>query len=221
MPFQTAKFSLTLHKDHVVFKTGVTPPELAILRGLHYKEAQGSPIGDDLQLEEGFAQTVDREGKPEEGEYFIHGSGKVVPMKAAVPPETHDRTQEEEIERLTKKYATTMPHTPSNTLVFVELFGSPETATLPESFDAVVKRFKLPGILPVEAKAEVMPRSVANLVKLDRHELVTKAAELDIVVGAKDSKETIIGKIVMAQNPPSEPVGASLDSGDASASIAG
>jgi hypothetical protein len=213
MSFQTAKFSLTLHKDHVTFLTGITPPQLMILASLHWKESQGTPIGADLQLEPGVALTVDQEGKAAEAGYFHQGSGRQVEPKEAVAPVTHVRTMREEAERLKKKYACTIPHTPGNTRVFTELFGSSPAVRLPETFDEVLEGLGLPGILPVDGKVDKQPDEVTDLAKLERHELVTKAIALKVKINQTDSKETIIGKILVAASE--KPAGASeAPSGD-------
>ena len=143
MSFQLCKFSLTLHPFNIMHMRGVTPPELVILRELHFKESNGSPIGADLQLEPGEAVTVEIEGKAEEPEYFHQGTGKTIAKKDAVPPVTHPRTNREEIERLKRKYIAKIPGKQDSKDVFTECFGSSPMVKLPETFDEVLPQIGL------------------------------------------------------------------------------
>ena len=199
MAFQTAKVTLTLHKDNVMVLYGITPPELMILRELHYKESAGTPIGDNLQLLPDPAVEIDQPGKAAEPEYFHTGTGKTVPDKDAIPPVTHVRTNREEVDRLKRKYIAPIPHTPGNTPVFVEIFGASPAVKLPETFDEVLPGLGLNPILPVDAVIEVNPE-VNDLAGKLRSELVTEAVKLGLTVKQTDSKEQLIGAIIVAKS---------------------
>lgn len=199
MSFQTAKLSLTLTPFNVMHLRGITPPELLILRELHHKESNGSPIGADLQLEEGEALTIDEPEKAAEAEYFHGGSGRHVPAKEAIPAKTHVRTQREEIERLSKKYHCAIPHIPGSKNVFTETFGAGMNVGLPETFDVVCDKLVINRPLPV---GEVIkPNFEADdLGKKSRADLVLDAAKLGIKVGQTESVHSIIGKIVVGRS---------------------
>jgi len=195
---QTAKFTLTLHPFHSVPLRGVTPAELVVLRELHFKESQGTPIGPDLQLEPGEAVTVEQEGRAGEPEYFNQQSGKVVPAKPEVPPVTHKRTDQEEIARLKRKYVAPIPHIKGSKPAFAQTFGESAMVALPQTFDEVLERLGLPGILPDNAET-IDTTSVDGLVKLSRFELVQRAVDLKLRVKSTDQKNEIAAAILDAE----------------------
>ena len=199
MSFQTAKFSLTLHKDNVMHVRGITPPELLILRELHYKESAGTPIGPDLQLEPDEAVTVDQPSKGAEPEYFNSTAGKIIPAKEAVSAVTHVRTNREEVDRLKRKYIAKVPHNPESKGVFVDLFGPSPAVKLPEKFEDILEAIGIDAILPVEATIKENPE-VNDLAGKLRHELVTEAVKLGLTVKQTDSKEQLIGAIIVAKS---------------------
>ena len=201
---QTCKFTLTLHPFHSVPMRGVTPAELVILRELHFKESNGSPIGDDLQLEAGEAQTVEVEEQASQAEYFHQGSGKTVPAKIAVPAQTHKRTDREEIDRLKRKYIAPIPHIKGSKPAFFQIFGESPMVRLPETIEEVLQQIGIAGILPPDAVIEDNPEA-EELADLSRAELVTKAVKLGLTVKANDGKEAIISKIIDAQAKVEQP----------------
>lgn len=207
MSFQTAKLSLTTAPHNTIVLRGVTPPELFLLRELHHRESNGSPIGSDLQLEEGEAVTIDEPEKAAEPEYFHTGSGKGVPAKPFVPAVTHVRTQREEIERLRKKYHCGIPHIPGSKMVFNETFGAGSNVELPEKFSVVCDRLGLDNPIPFGQSPKVN-FEVEDLGKKSRADLVLDAVALGIKVSQTDSIHSLIGKIVVTKSkgmtPPDE-----------------
>ena len=196
---QTAKLSLTLNPTNIQFIRGVTPAELVILHALHFKESNGSPIGDDLQLEDGEALTVEVPEKAQEPEYFHAGSGKVVPEKPFIPAVAHTRTDAEEAERLKKKYSAKPPHIKDAKPVFEHCFGTSLLVKFPQTFDEVLPALGLRSILPADSVTEASPMA-DELEKKTRSDLVAMALGLKLTVGQRDSKEAIIDAIVAAQN---------------------
>lgn len=196
---QTAKFSLTLHPANVTYLRGVTPAELLILQQLHWKESQGTPIGDDLQLESGEAQTIEVEEKAAQSEYFHAGSGKIVPAKDFVPAVTHKRTQHEEAARLARKYTAKAPHIKDGKPIFVELFGNGPIYRLPETFEEI-----LPGIgkQSILAADKVIETSIEadDLSKKTRAELVAEAIKLKLTVKQNATPDQLIVAILAAKD---------------------
>jgi len=209
---QTCKFSLTLHPANIMHMRGVTPAELVILRELHFKESNGSPIGSDLQLEPGEALTIDDEGKAAQPGYFHQGSGKFVDPVEAVPPVTHKRTNREEIERLKRKYLAKIPGKKDSQGVFVDCFGASPMVQLPETFDEVLTQIGLFDegtgkslILPADAEVSDEGDGGQGLDDKTRAEVVAIAVGLKLAVRPTDSKGVVIGKILKAQAKLSEP----------------
>ena len=203
---QTCKFSLTLHAANIMQMRGVTPPELVILRELHFKESNGSPIGADLQLEPGEALTVEVPGKAAEPEYFHQGTGKTIPAKPAVPAVTHTRTNREEVERLRKRYVAKTPHNQTSKGVFIDCFGESPLVRLPQTFDEILPTIGLFDegtgkglILPADAEISEEDDGGQDLAKKTRPEIISMAVALKLAVRPTDSKEVIIAKILKAQ----------------------
>lgn len=212
---QTCKFSLTLHAANIMHLRGVTPAELVILRELHFKESNGSPIGADLQLEPGEALTVDDEGKAAQPGYFHQGSGKFVDPVDAVPPVTHKRTNREEVERLKRKYIAKIPGKKDSRGVFIDTFGESPMVQLPETFDQVLPQIGLFDegtgkglILPADVEVSDEDDGGQDLDKKTRAEVVSIAVALKLAVRPTDSKGVIISKILKAQAKAAEPAAA-------------
>ena len=197
---QTAKFSLTLNPTNIQYVRGITPPELVILHALHFKESNGSPIGDDLQLESGEALTVEVPEKAGESEYFHAGSGKIVPEKPFVAAVAHARTDAEEAERLKKKYSAKPPHVKDAKPVFEHCFGTSLLIKFPQTFEEVLPALGLRSILPADLVTVANPVA-DDLEKKSRSDLVAMALSLKLPVAQRDSKEAIIDAIVAAQKP--------------------
>ncbi|MDE2100603.1 MAG: hypothetical protein KGL39_25390 [Patescibacteria group bacterium] len=183
----------------------VTPAEVLILSKLHFKNSNGSPLGD-FYIQDGEAQTVDVEARAAQEQEHNLLTGKVTPAKEFVPAVTHKRTNAEEVERLKKKYTGQISVNGQAMTAFAATFGNAAVVKLPETFA------ELEGISHL-FKAQDAPTKSESAAKARRSELVGKlradictlAAGLGIKVHSQDTKEEIITAIIEAENKPAEP----------------
>jgi hypothetical protein len=202
---QTANGTVILSPENQQFKYGITPGEALILYKLHKVYANGTPLGD-FFVQPGEAQTIEKEGKPAEEEYYNPATGKAIPAKAAVEPVTHKRTQTEEIARLKRKYTGNITENGVSLTAFIATFGSGAGVRLPETF-AEIEEFiggtpDHPIFRAEEGQAKVLSqRARANeLAPKLRADLCDLAIKLKLRVHAQDSKESIIQAIIAAES---------------------
>ena len=201
---QTANGTVILSPENQQFKYGITPGEALILYKLHKVYANGTPLGD-FFIQPGEAQTIDKEGKPAEEEYYNPATGKAIPAKAAVEPITHKRTQAEEITRLKRKYTGNITENGASVTAFVSTFGTGAGVRLPETFAEIEEFIGGTPDHPIfradggQAKVATQRARGNELAGKLRADLCDLAIKLKLRVHAQDSKEAIIQAIVAAE----------------------
>lgn len=200
---QIAKGSVRLSPENVQFKQEVTPAEALILHRLHFKNASGSPLGDDWRVY-GEAVTIEVPAKSAEPEWFNVQSGKVVPAKPAVPAVTHKRTQREEISRLKRKYIGQVKENGRNVPVFEAVFGTASTVRLPETFDEIEEAvgIKFPPFVAEETELSEEGYYRKELLAKRRADIVQVALQHKIPVSVEDESATIVANIMAARQAP-------------------
>jgi len=197
---EIAKGSVRLSVENVQWKQGITPAEALILHRLHFKNANGSPLGNDFKVY-GHAVTVDEPAKAGEPEWFNQHSGKVVPARPPVPEVSHKRTQREEISRLKRKYTGSVKEGGRTLPVFEAVFGTASTVRLPETFDeiedAVGQEFP-----PLQDETPALTEEDHYRIELagkGRAEIVKTALEHKLKVDPADESATIVAAIMEAR----------------------
>lgn len=199
---EIASGTIILSPENKQHKRDITPAEALILHKLHFKNANGSPLGPDFVVT-GEAVTVDVPYKPATESEFLIQTGKTIPATPAVPAKTHKRTNREEVTRLKKKYTGTVKlDGGGNALVFSAVFGSVSMPKLPETFDeieeAVGMVFPPMAKAPVEVTEETHQRN--ELLSKTRVQLVGIALENKLMVDISDDNVTIVNNIMEARS---------------------
>lgn len=101
---EIAQGSVRRNPHSVDVKRDLTPAECLLIHAIHFKNAQGSPLGDDFAVY-GEAITIESPSKPAEDETFNAITGHRTPGTPAIPAKTHKRTNAEEVARLKKKFS--------------------------------------------------------------------------------------------------------------------
>jgi hypothetical protein len=198
---ELAKGTVILSPENKQSKEGMTPGEVLILHRLHFRNANGSPLGGDWKVY-GTALTVDVPAKAGEPEWFNQQSGKVVPATPAIPAKTHKRTNREEVERLRRKYTGTVKDDAGRNIpVFQAVFGTASNVQLPQTFDEIEDAV---GQSFPQLSAEVVALSEADheraaLLKQRRPELVRLAIEHKLKVDVEDDNSAIVDAILEAK----------------------
>lgn len=200
--FQTANGIVILSPENHQHKTGLTPPEVLILHNLHREYANGSPLGD-FFVQKGEAVTIDEPGKAAEEEYYNPSTGKTVPAKPAVAPKSHPRTNAEEVARLKRKYTGNITVGGVATPAFIAVFGSALTVKLPTTFAEIEEAVGITFHEQPAAGDALVTREINerkdSLLKLTRPDVAAISVGMKIKVHAQDTKETIVMRIVEAE----------------------
>jgi hypothetical protein len=185
---------------------GVTPAECLIFHRMHMVNANGSPLGE-FFIQPGVAQTVDVPAVSDQAEYVdVHG--RVMPAKEGHAAETHDRTDEEEIERLKSRFSGNISVDGVAKTAFAATFGSEVGVRLPQTFaeiERIVGGTKDRPIFKETAESNADPKIAKRRGELSgklRADLCKIANSLEIAVHAQDSKESIVAAIIEADNKP-------------------
>ncbi len=204
---QIAKGSIRLSIENVQFKQEITPAEALLLHRLHFKNANGSPLGDDWRVY-GEAMTVEVPAKSGEPEWFNVQSGKVVPAKLPVAAVTHKRTQREEISRLKQKYVGQVKEGGRNMAVFEAVFGTASTIRLPETFDEIeeLTGVKFPPFVAEDSELSEEGYYRKDLLAKRRAEIVQVALDHKLQVSVEDESATIVANIMAARAKAAAPV---------------
>ena len=115
-----------------------------------------------------------------------------------MPPQTHPRTDREEIERLKRKYVAPIPHVKGSKPAYTQLFGESPVTRLPQTFAEVLPQLGIAEILPPDAEITDNPEA-GDLADLTRAELVTMAVGLKLTVKPSETKDALIARIVEAK----------------------
>lgn len=201
---EIAQGSIRRNPHSVNVKRDLTPAEVLILHAVHFKNAQGSPLGADFAVY-GEAITVDVPAKPAEDATFNQITGHRTEAAPAVPAKTHRRTNAEEVARLKKVYANARVRQDdgSDLGAFVAIFGSSLMPKLPQTFDEIEEAVGITFPPLSEAKpaeSEAAAYRAALLVK-PRHEIVKLALEAKLQVGVADDNATIVDRLIAASAP--------------------
>ena len=191
---EIAKGSIRRNPHTVDVKYNLTPAEVVLLHAIHYKNAQGSPLGNDFAVY-GEAVTIESPSKPAEDETFNAITGHKTPGTPAIPAKTHKRTNSEEVGRLKKKYANARVRLENGNDVeaFASVFGTAIMPKLPQTFDEIedVVGMQFPKldaspVVDTEAQARAKARADAEAAA----EAAAKAkAEAEAVIRAKEAAE--------------------------------
>jgi hypothetical protein len=198
---EIAQGSIHRNPHSIALLREMTPAEVLLLHTIHFKNAQGSPLGDDFAVY-GVAETVESRGKPAEDATFNPVTGVTMPPIPAVAAKKHKRTNAEEVARLKKKYANARVRLENGT--DVEAFSSVFPGImpkLPQTFDEIEDA--VGKVFPqLTAPPKVDSDAVAYRLALQskpRHALVTMALAAKIRVDVADDNTTIVDKIIAAQ----------------------
>lgn len=208
---EIAKGTVRRNPHNSDVKYNLTPAEVMLLHAIHFKNAQGSPLGDDFAVY-GEAVTIEYPSKPAEDETFNGITGHRTPGTPAVPAKTHKRTNSEEVARLKKKFANVRVLLDSGADVeaFGSVFGTAIMPKLPQTFDEIedVVGIKFPQLsaAPVVDSEATAYRN--TLLAKPRHAIVQLALDAKIHVCVTDDNASIVDKIIAAENAESggEPV---------------
>ena len=205
---EIAKGTIRRNPHNADVKYNLTPAEVLILHAIHFKNAQGSPLGDDFAVY-GEAVTIESPSKPAEDETFNGITGHRTPGTPAIPAKTHKRTNSEEVARLKKKFANARVRLDNGSDVeaFGSVFGTAIMPKLPQTFDeiedAVGMKFPQLSAAPV-ADSEATAYRNALLAK-PRHAIVQLALDAKIHVSVSDDNASIVDKIIASEST-GEPV---------------
>ena len=152
---QIAKVLIVCSQQSKQFREGITPAEALLLRKLHFKESNGSPLE---QLEViGEARTIDVPFKRGEAAYFNQNAGRHIDATPATPEQSHPRTNAEEIARLKHKYTGII----EGKSAFEATFGNGAMLRLPETFKEIEADLGLEGrityLLPETETEDYVP----------------------------------------------------------------
>lgn len=141
---EIAKGTICLNEHHRHVNYHITPAEAVILKLMHFKDSKGAPLRDLVIT--GEATEVNEYGKPKmiavtktrKVKATLVGAGKKVPMETdeeytEETPSTNPRTNDEEINRLKRKYTGNI----NNKNAFVAAFGEGAIVSLPQTFAEV------------------------------------------------------------------------------------
>jgi len=206
---EIAKGTVRRNPHNSDVKYNLTPAEVLMLHAIHFKNAQGSPLGDDFAVY-GEAVTIESPGKPAEDETFNGITGHRTPAAPAIPAKTHKRTNSEEIARLKKKFANARVRLDNGTDVeaFGSVFGTAIMPKLPQTFDEIEDAVGMK--FPPLAAARIVNSDAAEyrnvLLSKPRHAIVQFALDAKIHVSVSDDNASIVDKIIASQEPVVEPV---------------
>lgn len=206
---EIANGTIILSPENHQYRYGVTPAEALLLKEMHFKHSNGSPLGADFVIQTGEAQTVDEPGKPGEEAYFDQVRGEHVKPKPPVPARTHKRTNAEEADRLRRKYTGNITRNGVSMPAFVAVFGSATKVQLPETFAEIEEDVGIQfhrGTVPGHNDERLRQLELAPF---SRHELVEIALGLKLKIAPADSKDFIIAAIINEERKLAEaaPVG--------------
>ena len=199
---ELAQGSIRRNPHSIIFKRDLTPGEVLLLHAIHFKNAQGSPLGDDFAVT-GEALTVEVPAKVAEDEEFNPRTGKMTPGRPAVPAVTHKRTNAEEVARLKKIYgnARVRLQDGTDTGAFSSVFGTSIMPKLPQTFSEIEEAVGM-TFPPVSDKGADLSDLAAErnlLMSKPRHEIVRLALEAKIPVGVADDNAKIVDAILGAR----------------------
>lgn len=199
---EIAKGTVRRNPHNSDVKYNLTPAEVMLLHAIHFKNAQGSPLGDDFAVY-GEAVTIESPSKPAEDETFNAITGHRTPGTPAVPAKTHKRTNSEEVARLKKKFANARVRLDNGADVeaFGSVFGTAIMPKLPQTFDEIedVVGMKFPK-LDANPVADSEASAYRNLLLAKpRHAIVQMALAAKIHVGVSDDNASIVDKIIAAE----------------------
>ena len=198
---EIAKGTIRRNPHSADVKRDLTPAEVLLLHSIHFRNAQGSPLGDDFAVY-GEAVTVEVPAKPAEDETFNQITGKTTPGRPAVPAKTHKRTNAEEVTRLKNKYNNARVRLPdgSEANAFTTVFGSAIMPKLPQTFDEIEEAVGV-TFPPLKDAKPVASEAVAyrnELMGKGRAALVRMALDLKLKVDVADDTTTIVDNIIEA-----------------------
>lgn len=144
---QIGNITVIVDPTHKITKLNVTPAECLILRAMHLKGSNGTPL-ENLSVT-GDAETVLTPARPAQEAYFDQHRGKHIEAVAGVPAVTKKRSQAEEIERLKRLYTGRIGELPA----FEAVFGNQARVKIPETFKEIAEDLALesaPAVVGIE-----------------------------------------------------------------------
>jgi hypothetical protein len=199
---EIANGTVILSPENQQVKNGITPAEALILYKLHRLNANGTPLGS-FFIQPGEAETIEKEGKPAEEEYFNQHTGRMVVAKPAIPALTHKRTVGEEVTRLKRKYTGNITENGQAQTAFVATFGAGLNPRIPEKFSDIEELtghiFQAADAVPAEPQGEIADRK-RQLLAMKRGELCILAVDTyKLRVKVADSNDDIADAIIEAE----------------------
>lgn len=150
---EVANCTVTVSPEHSLPLRDVTPAEALILRTLHFKGSNGSPLSE-IEVT-GKAVTIVTAARSGQPEYYDPNKGRTIPAVEPVAAVTKPRTNEEEKIRLKRKYTAVI----DGMAAFDKVFGTAVSITLPKTFDEISEQLQVPVKGLVVVAPETAPES--------------------------------------------------------------